>query len=157
MGNSYPGLQESEPSDLRFGKVLSYRRYQLLNRSARMGPQISRNIGVWTRRLEYVMDKHVFNRNKPVACIRFLSVFKTQLDNEGIPEAGALKVWPSFLSGEALDVFNGMTEDGDSELGGFTTWPEAVQFFLCIYGKDKYLENAVEILDWLTQEMLKGS
>lgn len=44
-----------------------------------------------------------------------------------------------------------MKEDGDAELGGFTTWPETVQFFLRTYAKDQYLEDAVEKLDRLSQ------
>lgn len=67
------------------------------------------------------MGKHVFNGTKLVSCLRFLSVFKTQLDNEVVPEAGALKVWPSLLSGDSLDVLNGMVEDGDADLGSFST------------------------------------
>lgn len=155
-GPRHPGLIELEPSDPRFRDVLLYRRYRLLQRNVRMGPEVSRNIGIWTRRLEYVMGKHVFSGTNPVACLKFLSVFKTQLDNEGVPEAGALKVWPSFLSGDALDVFNGMTEDGDGELGCFTTWSEAVQFFLRTYAKDQHLEDAVEKLDRLTQGETEG-
>lgn len=84
-----------------------------------MEPELSRNIGVLTRRMEDVMGKHVFSGKKHIACLRFLSVFKTQLDNEGVPKAGALKMWPSFLSGDALKIFNGMVEDSDEELGGF--------------------------------------
>lgn len=90
-GPTHPGLRELEPSDPCFTEVLSYRRYRLLRRNVQPGLEVCRNIGVWTRRLEYVMGKHTFNGTKPVACLRFLSVFKTQLDN-GVPESGALKV-----------------------------------------------------------------
>eukprot|EP00171_Calliarthron_tuberculosum_P006027 IDg6027t1 len=69
IGPPYPSIQEVEPSDPRFRNVLSYRRYRLLNQSSRMGPEVSRIIGVWTRLLEYVMGKHVFNGTKPVACL----------------------------------------------------------------------------------------
>lgn len=85
------------------------------------------------------MGKNLFNGTNPVACLRFLSVFKTKLDNEGVPEASSLKVWHYLLSGDALDVFNDMTEKGDSKLGGFITWLEAVQFFLLTYAKYKYV------------------
>lgn len=89
------------------------------------------------------MGKHTFNGTKPVACLRFLSIFKIQLDNEGVPEAGALKVLPEFLSGDALDVFNGMTEDDDAELSCFITWSEDLQLFLHTYAKDQYHEDEV--------------
>eukprot|EP00171_Calliarthron_tuberculosum_P009684 IDg9684t1 len=58
-----------------------------------------------------------------------------QLDNEEIPEAGALRIWPNFLSSEALELFNRQSEEGDAHLGGFTRWPEAVHFFLRTYSK----------------------
>eukprot|EP00171_Calliarthron_tuberculosum_P004418 IDg4418t1 len=105
--NTSYGLRELEPSDPRFSEILSYRRYRLSNQDDHFGPEVSRNIGVWVRRLEHVMGKYTFNGSKPVACLRFLSVFKRQLDNEGIPEAGALRIWPNFLSGEALSCSTG--------------------------------------------------
>lgn len=57
------------------------------------------------------MSKHVFNGTKSVICLRFPSVFKTKIYNEGMQVAGSLKICLSFLSGKALDIFNGMTKD----------------------------------------------
>lgn len=151
VGPPAPGLRELVPSDPRFTNIVSYRRYRLHNRSQSTGPEVSRNVGVWTRRLLPSMEKHAFSGENPVACLRFLTAFKHQLDCEGIPEGGALKIWPSFLTRNAYDVFAQLTEDGDADLGGFTTWPEAVQFFLRTYVKDQYLEEAVEKLYQIQQ------
>lgn len=119
--NTIHGLRELEPSDPRFSEMLLYRCYRLFNKDGHFGPEVSRNSGVWVRRIEHVMSKYTFNGAKPVACLRFLSAFKKQLDNEGIHEAGALRIWPNFLSGESLELFKGQSEKCDENLGGFTT------------------------------------
>lgn len=93
------GLLDLELNDPRLTQVLSYIRYRLAKNDGHFGPEVSRNIGLWTRQIEYVMGKHTFNGANPVACLQFLSIFGKQIDNEGVPEAGALQIWPSFLSG----------------------------------------------------------
>ncbi len=139
LGPAVPGLPELEPGDPRFRGLLSYRLYRLLKRSAHLGPDTSRDIGVWGRRLEHSMLRHTFDGRRTVACLRFLSAFERQLDNERVPEAAAFNIWPRFLSGDALDLFNQQTEDGDAEIGRFSTWRAAVQFFLCTYATDEHI------------------
>ncbi len=60
-------------------------------------------------------------------------------------------IWPSFLEGNARDAFDGHREDGEARLGGFSTWPEAVQWFLRTYAKDEYLEDAMAAMDRMSQ------
>lgn len=80
------GLLELEPSYPRFTDILLYRRYRLANQDGRFGPDVSRNIGICSRRLEHAMGRHTFNGSNHVACLRFMSVFKKQLGNEALPE-----------------------------------------------------------------------
>ncbi len=40
----------------------------------------------------------LFDSKKPIECLRFLSVFKKQLDDNGISEGAAMKIWPILLS-----------------------------------------------------------
>lgn len=54
------------------------------------------------------------------------------------------------LTGDAYELFNKLTEDGDGEIG-FTTFPGALDFFLRTYAQNKYLEAAVERIDNITQ------
>lgn len=86
------GLEKLEPSDPKLTGMLSYRRHRLVNQDARLVSNVSIKIGVWTRRLDYVIGKQTFNSAKSVACLRFLSMFTKQLSNEGIPEAGDLRI-----------------------------------------------------------------
>lgn len=97
------------------------------------------------------MEKHAFSGARPVACLRFLSAFKKALDDENIPEGAALRIWPNFLTGDAHELFNQLTEDGDAYIGGFTTYPQALQFFLRTYATNRHLEDAVERIDRLQQ------
>ncbi len=89
-----------------------------------MGKDVTRNIGVNTRRLDHVMKKYVFDGKVPIGCLRFSSVFQRQLDANNIAEGAALMIWPTFLEGNARDVFDAHREDGEAGLGGFSTWPE---------------------------------
>ncbi len=80
------------------------------------------------------------------SCLRFFSAFKLQIDNEGVPEAAAVKIWALVSVWRSIGFFNQQTENNDAEIGGFSTWPEAVQFFLRAYATDDHMEDAVERL-----------
>lgn len=67
------------------------------------------------------MGKHTCNNSEPVACPKFLSVFKKQLNSEGASEAGDLRTFPSFSSGEALELFKVQAEEEDANFGSFRT------------------------------------
>eukprot|EP00171_Calliarthron_tuberculosum_P022920 IDg22920t1 len=105
-------IAEIIPSDPRFSDLVSWRRYRLNDRNSDTRPDISQNVGLWTHRLMSVMDKHMFNGKKPVACLRFLTAYKRALDEEGISEGSGLRIWPSFLKDSAYDTFTQMLEDG---------------------------------------------
>ncbi len=105
----------------------------MADRDPKPTPDVICHVGVWTWRLSSVMNKHAFNGAKAVACLRSLAPFPRKLDGECIPEGAALRIWPKVLEGEAYKVFTQMHENGAAELGGFSDWPDAVQFFLKTY------------------------
>eukprot|EP00171_Calliarthron_tuberculosum_P007627 IDg7627t1 len=52
-------IPEIIPSDLRFTKLVSWRRYRLNDRNSDTGPDISRNVRLWTRRLKSVTENNI--------------------------------------------------------------------------------------------------
>ncbi len=54
-----------------------------------MSKDVTRNIGVNNRRLDHVMKKYVVDGKVPISCLRFLSVFKRQMDVNNIAEGAA--------------------------------------------------------------------
>ncbi len=89
------------------------------------------------------MSRYTFTGRKPIHCLQFLSTFVRQLNNNALSEGAALKIWPHFLADDALEAFRTQAEDGEDDLGGFSTRPEAGQWFLQTYARDEYLEEAV--------------
>ncbi len=77
---------------------------------------------------------------------------RTSVGKNGISESDTLLIWMNFLLDDALESFWIHSEDGEDELGGFTPWPEAVQYFLRTYAKDFYLERAVSDMDRLRKK-----
>ncbi len=67
---------------------------------------------------------------------------KNPLEDNGIAEGAAMKIRASFPSCDALDAFNSQNEEEWASLGGFSTLPHAMNYFLRTYAKDEYLEDA---------------
>lgn len=99
---------------------------------------MTRNIGINTRRFQHTMQKYIFDDKNPIECLRFLSVFKKQLDDNGIAEGGALKIRPSFVSGDALDSCDSHNEERPASFGGFNISAHAVNHVLRTYAKDEH-------------------
>ena len=76
------------------------------------------------------MQKHTFSVDEPVACLRFLTAFRKICDKNEVSEHDALKIRPYFLSGNPCALFDHMTEEARSNVSGFDTYPNTVQFFL---------------------------
>ena len=146
------GLTEIQPSDPRFAYALSYRQYRLLNTDQSRGPEVERDTGVYTRRMSHTMAPLIFDGSKPLFIIQFLRTLKNELDGNGRSEGAALLLCPKFMAGDALETFNAQFDLANDGLGGFQTWPEAVQFLLRTYAKDAYIEEALADLDDCEQE-----
>ena len=66
-------------------------------------------------------------------------------------EGLALLLAPYYLESDAKDLYEDNFELGLDNFGGFSAWPEAVQFLLLTYDKHKYLEKALQELDAVKQ------
>ena len=75
------------------------------------------------------MQKYTFSSNEAAAFLRFLTTLRKVCDESGVSEPNALKILPYFLSGNARALFDHMTEDARSNVGGFSDYPNAVKFF----------------------------
>ena len=144
------GLKELSPGDPRFRRVLSYRTYRLRNTDGGRGPSVAYNTGVNTRRVAHVMASHIFDGSDSIAVLSFLSRFKQQMDNNKLSEGAACLICPNFLGGDAKEVYENNFELPEEE-GGFNSWPEAVQFLLKSYAKDRHIEEALASLDDIKQ------
>ena len=152
MGPYEEGLTELQPADGRFTRVMSYRRYRLLNRASQRGPDVSRNLGIWVRRLSHVMNRNKFDGSRPVAILNFLSAYKNALDAEYIPEVAGLLMMHNFLELDALTLFEVMMNDAGTDTAGFASWPHAVQFLLETYATDLHIERAIDELESIRLE-----
>ena len=146
-GPKAEGLSEIDPSDPRFATVLSYRCYRLRNTDPSRGPEVERDTGVFSRRMAHTMGPLTFDGSKPIAILQFLRTLKRELDGNGRSEGAALLLCPKFLIGDALETYNTQFDLANDGLGGFQTWPEAIQFLLRTYAKDAYIEEALQELD----------
>jgi len=117
LGPEEYGLSEITPTDRRFKNVLSYRRYRLHDTTSVMSSAVSRNIGVWIRRLKHSMTRNIFDGKNPVAVLNFLGSYKKACDGEQVPECAALEIAPHFLDGPPCTEFEAMMEDAN---GGST-------------------------------------
>ena len=151
-GPKAAGLAEIQPSDPRFADALSYRKYRLLNTDPTRGPAVERDTGVYTRRMSHTMAPLVFDGSKPLSILQFLRTFKSELDGNGRSEGAALLLCPKFMTGDALETFNAQFDLANDGLGGFRTWPGAVQFLLRTYAKDAHIEEALADLDDCVQQ-----
>jgi len=152
LGPEEYGLSDLTPTDRRFTNVLSYRRYRLQDTSSQMGSSVSRNLGVWIRRLKHQMQRNIFDGKNPVSILNFLGSYKKACDGEQVPEAAALQMAPHFLDGAPRDEFEAMMDDANGGSGGFNTWPHAVQWLLETYATNSYIEKAIEDLEGLQMQ-----
>ena len=97
------------------------------------------------------MQKHTFPGDEQVAYLRFLTAFRKICDDNGVSEPETLKIWPNLLSGNAQGLFDHITGDTKSDVGGLIDFPNGVQFFLRTYAREKYLEEADERLVGMKQ------
>ena len=73
----------------------------------------------------------------------FLSSFKRTCNEHRVREGLALLVLPHFLEGEVRSLVEENFELSGLGLGGYRTWPEAVQLLLMNYAKDSHIKTAM--------------
>lgn len=151
MGPRKSGLRELDPQNPIFKSALSYRRYRLQNTDPDRSYRVKKLMHKRQKRLRPVKDKYTFDGSNSIAILRFVSVFKSQLDQDHIGEGAALLILPEFLAGDARDAWEASFEISGEMGGGFTTWPEAVQFLLRTYAKDRHVKQVSAEMDQMKQ------
>ena len=98
------------------------------------------------------MNRNKFSGSKPVSVLNFLASYKTSPDHEFIPEVVGHRVMSNFFEGDALTLYETMSNDAGTESPGFISWTHAVQLLLETYCTDLNIEKAVDDLERIRLE-----
>lgn len=147
LGPSVRHLDELRSTNRSFNDAISYRRYRLSHTDSSTGIMVSTTIGQYERLLAHHLGDRKFTGNNPIEVLEFLTSFKELCDDNNISEGTAISLLPKFLDGNAKSNWKSYFNRGSSRLGGFRTYPEAVNHLLRTYAKDTYIEKAVADLD----------
>ncbi|CAN8074490.1 unnamed protein product [Agarophyton chilense] len=83
-------------------KVLDYRNHRLADRSPKYSGSLSRRIATWAKRMQLtITDK--FSGSDPIAVLRFLKLFRTSCDQNGVHEGASLYIFQFFLTEHSHD------------------------------------------------------
>lgn len=143
LGPPQYGLEEIRPADPDFTAVVSYRRYRLQKMDPDTGPAVSRYVGDYVKLFNPTLSSRKFDGSVPIVVLDFLSSFKRICDEHGVSEGLAILLLPHFLFGDARSLIEENFEISGFAIGGYRTWPEAVQLLLMNYAKDKYIKDAL--------------
>ena len=143
LGPPQYGLEEILPADPDFTAVVSYRRYRLQKMDPDTGPRVSRYVGEYVKLFNPTLNTRKFDGSIPIGVLDFLSCFKRTCDEHGVTEGLALLLLPQFLFGDARSLIEENFELSGFAMGGYRTWPEAVQLLLMNYAKDQYIKDAL--------------
>ena len=144
LGPPHFGLEEIRPANPDFKDVVSYRRYRLNNTSAETGTSVSRYVGHFVKTFSPTLDSRKFDGVNSIAILDFLSAFKRVCNDHDVSEGLALLILPHFLRDDARRLIEESFELSGEGLGGYSTWPEAIQLLLMNYAKDIYIKEAVD-------------
>ena len=151
LGPRFPGVRELISDDPRFRWVVNYRRYRLSNMDQSRSAEVTAATGLNTRRLEHSFKKRLFDGSKPLAVISYLDHFKRECDMNNISEGAALYLLPKFLDGKAFLAYDANVSIGSEDLGGFSSYPAAVNFLLRTFASDTHIEAGVLLFEQLSQ------
>lgn len=147
-----PGIEVLNP---RFKKILCLDRYRLsLNcRDSRTGSVVTRQVNQWATHLRPAMAHVLFSGYPPIKGLQWLTTFVRLLRGTSLTEGAGLHIWPHFLTEAAASEFWVNFEDPENGAhgAGFSTWPEAVHWFLTTYLREEYLQQAADELESLQQ------
>ena len=150
LGPHQYGLEDIRPADPDFTAVVSYRRYRLQKTDSDTGPAVSRYVGDFVKLFNPTLSSRKFDGSVPIVVLDFLSSFKRICDEHGVSEGLAILILPHFLFGDARSLIEENFEVSGIAIGGYRTWPEAVQLLLMNYAKDKYIKDALRLFNECT-------
>ena len=156
-GSREPGLQELEPADRRFNKLLSYRTYRLklyshtlLDESMEFAGGTKR----FKRNVDFLMQYMPIRLTgtDPIQVLQFLSLLVTRCDQLEMDEQEAFTALQVLLAGDAKASFDAGLGIGDSAEDGIYNWPSAVQSLLRTFATDDAINEAVTNLERIKQQ-----
>lgn len=136
----------------RFERLLSIERYRLPNRDHRQGPVVTRTVNKWAHHLRPALEPVEFNGEPPIAALQWIMTLVRLLRDTKLSEGAGIRLWPHFLKDSAREEFITVHEDCDEDLGGVSTWPEAVHWLLTTYAREEYLQDAADKLEAMRQQ-----
>ena len=128
-GPRWEGLEELNPTNYLFKKLLSYRTYRL--RDPRTHLTSARRFAV--RRIRRDIPPKVkrditFTGDDGVLVLDFLAKLVQEFDTQEMNEGQAIRLLLEFLSGIALRQYTSVSQTAGSHHGKISVWPEAVQW-----------------------------
>ena len=137
-------LEELNPTNDLFKKLLSYRTYRLRNPQTYLS--ISRRTAVRKigRDIPPKMERdNTFSGEDGVLVLDFLAKLVQEFDTQKINEGQAIRLLPELLSGIALRQYTSVSQTAGSHHGKVSVWPEAVQWLLRSSATDEAICQAV--------------
>ena len=143
-GPRWEELEELNPTNYLFKKLLSYRTYRLRNPQTYLSS--SRRTAVRKIRRDIppkVKKDNTFTGEDGVLVLDFLAKLVQEFDTQEMNEGQAIRLLPEFLSGIALRQYTSVSQTAGSHHGKVSVWPEAVQWLLRSFATDESIRQAV--------------
>jgi hypothetical protein len=139
-GKSVPGLEEIIPSRSDYKHLVSYRTYQLANRSNRYNSAVTGKMSTYLKRVKHAISPDDrFNGDEPIEILNFLRTFKEAAYHNEISEAAAARLIPYFLTGAAKEGYRAHLDEATPV---FPIYPYMIQYLLESYALDDELAQA---------------
>ena len=142
LGPKIAGLTPLRTSFSRFANVVHYAAYRL-RRTEPVSDKSYEDNYKRKRRISSVMNHHCFDGVNPVSVLGFLRRLKFQSDLNNLTEGTVCPFLPDFLEEPARSEFLAYNDVG-AGTGAMYSYPQAIQWLLNRYAKDRYLGPAID-------------
>ena len=143
-GPRWEDLEELNPINLLFKKLLSYRTYRLRNPQTHLSS--ARRTAVRKIRRDKppkVKRDNTFKGEDGVLVLDFLAKLVQEFDTQEMNEGQAIRLLPAFLGGIALRQYTSVSQTAGSHHGKTSVWPEAVRWLLRSFANEEAIRQAV--------------
>jgi hypothetical protein len=137
-GPAVPGLREIIPSRSDYRTLVSYRSYQLVDRSQRYDPSGTAKLAVFVKRLKHTIEEK-FGGEEPIEVLKFLRTFKEAAGHNRVSEGAAARLIPYFMKGIAKEGYRAQLGDVPVKM---PKYPFIAQYLLETYAVDDELAKA---------------
>ncbi|CAN8076119.1 unnamed protein product [Agarophyton chilense] len=155
-GSPYRGLKVLPCTNPLYRKVLNYRYYCLKVKSKKRSGRETVKVKDHIKRLKIGLNDLTFDGKTPILVTESLTRFVAEADTLEMSEPQAFVSLPHFLKGLALEQYRSVCRSLPADESGFTSWPEAVQYFLCSYKTSNAIRQAILDLRDVTQKPEEG-